>query len=196
MDINRHYSRDVAEKLNEVDEVASVQFRGEKALPAHSEYAEQQNIQSFDTDLSGVLEVDIEQKIKPKSNFDAFREFVKDVMNYDKNRKGTNVHRFEYGEIDPNQFDKASVTVKEGETPLTFSLWEEKFLVLIHIDPDEYDIATKGGFPTPHTMGNAAREIANDLISERNSKLPTTSLIPPERPESTAQSAGIPAQDE
>lgn len=196
IEINRHFSRDILEKLNDVDEVASIKFRGEKALPAHAEYSAQKNLENFGSSFSGVLEVDVHQQIKPKGNFEAFREFVKDISNYDVNRKGNNTHEFEYGEIDPSQYDSASVTVKEGETPLTFSLWEEKILVLAHIDHDEYDLSVQGGFPTPHTIGSAARRVANDILPDRCSELQTTSLISREVGSTTTTESSVPSQDE
>jgi hypothetical protein len=170
MDIQPHYSNEVIEKLDEADSIASVKFRGKDTVPAREKYADRQDIERVEDDISGQLEVGTELKITPKDNQGSFRQYVKGLVGNSRRND------FDYSRID--SFSSANVTVMEGESQLTFSLWKEKIQMRMDLDPDEYNLDIYGGHPTPHSLGCVARQLANDLMLDRNKELPTTSLIP------------------
>jgi hypothetical protein len=95
---------------------------------------------------------------------------------------------FDYGRLDTDQYTSASVTVVEGESQLTFSLWKEQIQMRMDVDEDEYDLEIHGGYPTPHSLGCVARQLANDLMRDVNTDISTESLIP--------ESVGIPEDEE
>ena len=173
MSINPHYSDRVSEKLDDADSIASVKFRGRESIPAREQYADRHNIEEFDSDISGQLDVGTELKLTPKDNVDHFRTFVKGLIPGDEN-----ADNFDYGRIEEQDFSNANVTVVEGESRLTFSLWEERMQMRMDVDPEEYEIDIYGGHPTPHSLGCVARQLANDLMDSYNTDLPQDSLIP------------------
>ncbi|MFC4406287.1 hypothetical protein [Haloarchaeobius iranensis] len=172
MTIEPHYSDEVIKKIEEADSIGRVSFRGNSTIPARDKYADRQDVERTNQDLSGQLEVSVEQTMSPKGNEDSFREFVKGLV------RSNDVDDFDYGSIEQQKFDSASLTVIEGESELTFSLWKERIAMRMDLDPDEHDLDIYGGTPTPHSLGRVARQLANDLMSEDNSKLETESLIP------------------
>lgn len=178
MDIEPHYSDQVLEKLNEADGIASVRFRGRDSIPAREQYADRQDIERVNDEISGQLDIDTELKLTPKGNEQNFREMVKGLITRQDDDDDEAPPEFDYGRIDPDQYSSASVTVVEGESQLTFSLWKERIQMRMDVDPDDYDLDIYGGYPTPHTLGNVARQLANDLMNEENTPLDTESLIP------------------
>jgi len=180
--IRPHYSDKILEEIEEADEIASVKFRGKDQIPARDKYAEQKNIEKIGDEISGQIEVGTELKMAPRGNEDSFREFVKGLTS-----KGDKSN-FDYGRIENNQFSSASVTVVEGESQLTFSLWKERIQMRMDVDPEEYDLDIYGGHPTPHSIGSVARQLANDLMGKHNTSLSTESLIP--------KTIGVPEEDE
>lgn len=172
MEMRPHYSDRVLEELNEADSIASIRFRGKSRIPAREEYADRNDIQRFGKEISGQIDIGTELKITPKGNQRAFRELARNLI------PGQDDRNFDYGTLDPDQYSSANVTVVEGESQLTFSLWQEEIQMRMDVDPDEYDLDIYGGHPTPHSLGRAARQLANDLMPDKNSKLPTESLIP------------------
>lgn len=172
MDIEPHYSDKVLEKINEADSIASVKFRGKETIPAREEYAQRNHIERVNEDISGQIDVGTEFKMTPTGNNSAFRELVRGLL---PDRDGAN---FDYGRIEEQDFDSASVTVVEGESELTFSLWEEEIPMRMDISPEEYDLDIYGGYPTPYSLGCVARQLANDLLRDYNTDLETESLIP------------------
>lgn len=190
MDIEPHYSNQVVKKIEEADKIASVRFRGNDSIPAREKYADRQNIQRVQDEISGLLEVGTELKVTPTENQRSFRQFVKELV------PSQDKKNFEYGRIEDHNFDSANVTVVEGESQLTFSIWKEEIQMRMDLDPEDHDLDIYGGYPTPYSLGCVARQLANDLMQDRNSQIETESLIPrnigvPEEGESDH----IPAQD-
>ncbi|WP_153952302.1 hypothetical protein [Halosegnis longus] len=173
MNIEPHYSSEVAEKLDEADGIASVKFRGRETVPAREQYADRNDIQRVENDISGQLDVGTELKLTPKDNEGKFRTFAKGLIPGNDHSED-----FDYGRVEDQNFKNANVTVVEGESRLTFSLWKEQIQMRMDVDPDEYDLDVYGGHPTPHTLGGVARQLANDLMRDINTNLSTTSLIP------------------
>lgn len=172
MTINPHYSDKVIEKIENADKLAAVRFRGKDIIPAREEYADRKHIEKVNDEISGQLDVGTEMKITPKGNQSAFRELVKSFA------RGENEQKFDYGKIEEENFSSASVTVVEGESQLTFSLWKEQIQMRMDVDADEYNLDIHGGHPTPYSLGRVARQLANDLMRDRNTELDTESLIP------------------
>lgn len=172
MDIDPHYSDNVLEKLEEADNIASIKLRGKEVIPAREEYAAQQSIERYDEEISANLEIGAEWKLTPQGNQKSFLEMVKGLI------PGNNDTNFDYGKIEQQDFDSANVTVVEGESQLTFSLWEEEIPMRMDVDSEEYGLDIYGGYPTPHSLGCVARQLANDLMRDFNTKLETESLVP------------------
>ena len=171
--IKPHYSDKVAEKLEKADGVASVRFRGKETIPAREEYADRNDIEKVGEDISGQLDVGTELKLTPKDNVDRFKKFAKGLIPGDDSSEN-----FDYGRIEQQGFSSANVTVVEGESRLTFSLWKEKMQMRMDVDPEEYEIDIYGGHPTPYSLGCVARQLANDLMTSHNTELSQESLIP------------------
>lgn len=172
MTIEPHYSDEVLKKINEADSVDRVTFRGSSTIPARDKYADKKDIEKVDQDISGQLDIDIKQTMSPSGNEGSFRQFVKGLV------PSNTVTDFNYGSIERQDFDSASLTVIEGESELTFSLWKEQISMRMDLDPDDHNMNVYGGTPTPHSLGRVARQLANDLMADDNSKLETESLIP------------------
>lgn len=172
MDIEPHYSDEVLEKINEADRIASVKFRGKQSFAAREEYADRKNIQRLDDELSGQLDFGVELKMTPKGNQSGFRQYVKGLLD------DGDDSNFDYGRIHDQEFSSADLTVVEGESQLTFSLWKERIQMRMDVDPEEYDLDIYGGYPTPYSLGRVARQLANDLMRDVNKNLDTESLIP------------------
>jgi len=182
IEIEPHYSDKVLEEINDADSIASIRFRGKDLIPARDQYADRNSVERTGKEISGVMDVGTELKLTPQGNQSAFREFVKSLLPGEENP------HFEYGRLHSEDFDTANVTVVEGESQLTFSLWEEQIQMRMDVDPDEYDLDIYGGYPTPYSLGCVARQLANDLMGDFDSDIPTESLIP--RP------VGIPDEEE
>lgn len=182
MDINPHYSDKVLEEINNADSIASLRFRGKGIIPAREEYADRNHIERTNDDISGQIDIGTELKVTPKGNQSAFRELVRSLLPSQENQN------FDYGRLETDEYDSASVTVVEGESQLTFSLWEEEIQMRMDVDPDEHDLDIYGGYPTPYSMGCVARQLANDLMRDINTPLETESLIP--------RSVGMPEEDD
>lgn len=172
MEIKPHYSDKVLEELDNADAVASVKFRGKEMLPARERYADHNSLDRVDQEVSGVIDVGAEMRLTPKGNQDAFREMVRGLLPEEENPN------FEYGRLEVEKYESASVTVIEGESQLTFPLWDDEIQMRMDVDPEEYDLDVYGGYPTPHSIGCVARQLANDLMGEFNTKLSDESLIP------------------
>lgn len=182
MQIQPHYSDEIIEKIEESDEIASVRFRGRDSIPARDKYADRQNIQRVNEDISGQMDVGTELKLTPKGNQGAFKRLVKSVANGDTSTD------FDYARIENENFSSANVTVVEGESQLTFSLWKDMIQMRVDVDPEEYNLDIYGGYPTPNSLGVVARQLANDLMNEHNEKVDTESLI--------ASNVGVPEEDQ
>lgn len=189
IEINPHYSDQVEEKLEEVDGIASINFRGKDKIPAREKYADTQNIQRVHDEISGQLDIGVEMKVTPRNNERSFRQLAKELL------PSKDTQNFEYGKIEEYDFDTANVTVVEGESQLTFSLWEERIQMRLDIDPKEHDLVTYGGYPTPHSIGRVARGLANDLLPNRCEDLDPKSLMPKDAGVSEEDADQIPAQD-
>jgi len=174
MTINPHFSDRAAEKIDEADKIASVKFRGQDTVPAREEYASRQNIQRVHDDISGMLEVNMEAKLTPDDNREGFRGLVRGLL-----PDGDN-DAFEYGQFTQENFSKATVTVVEGESQLSFPLWEDEIQMRMDLDPDDHDLNLHGGYPTPHSVGRVARQLANDLMRDLNTPLDQMSLLSPD----------------
>ncbi len=172
MTIKPHYSDEVIDKIETADEVACVRFRGTETVPAREKYADRNHIERTRDEISGQLNLGAELKLTPKGNQSGFREFLKGLVS------DTSAAHFKYGQIEDQDFSNASVTVVEGESDLTFSLWKKQIQMRMDLDPEEDDIDVYGGHPTPHSLGCVARQLANDLMDTENTDLPTKSLIP------------------
>lgn len=172
MSIEPHYSDKVLEEIEEADAIATLKFRGKDMLAARDEYADRKNVQRFNDELSGVIDVGTELRLTPKDNQGAFRQLVKELLPEEERIN------FDYGRIDPEEYSSASVTVVEGESQLTFPIWEDKIQMRMDLDPEEYDLDIYGGYPTPYSLGCAARQLANDLMRDYNTPLDLESLIP------------------
>jgi hypothetical protein len=173
LSIDPHYSDEIISKLDAADDVASIKFRGRDAVPAREKYADKNDIERIHDDISGQLEVGTEFKMSPKNNAEAFKQFAKGLVPGNKNEE-----HFDYGRIEEENFSSATVTIIEGESRLTFSLWKEQIQMRMDVDPDEHELDIYGGHPTPHSLGRVARQLANDLMNERNKSLNRESLIP------------------
>ena len=171
MTINPHYSENILEKLDDADSIASVQFRGRERIAAREEYSNQQDIERVEKELSGQLNVATELKMAPEKNESGFFEYVKGLI------PGEDQQSFDYGRIEDQNFSSANVTIIEGESQLTFSLWQEEIQMRMDVDAEEYKLDVHGGFPTPYSLGRVARQLANDLMTDRNTKLDTESMI-------------------
>lgn len=182
MEIEPHYSDKVLKEIDEADSIASLRFRGTDLVPAREEYADRRSVERTSNDISGVIDVGTELKLTPKGNQGAFRELIRGLI------PGETNSSFDYGKLETEKFDTANVTVVEGESQLTFSLWKEKIQMRMDIDPDEYDLDVYGGYPTPYSLGCVARQLANDLMRDVNKNLDTESMIP--------RSVGIPEDAE
>lgn len=182
MDIEPHYSDNVIEKIEEADSIASITFRGQDTIPARDEYATRKDLERWDHDISGQIDIGKELRWTPKDNQGSFRRLVKDIRN---KNEGKN---FDYGRIEEENFESANVTVVEGESQLTFSLWKEEIAMRMDVDPDDYPLDIYGGYPTPHSLGCVARQLANDLMRDHNTNLDRKSFIP--------RSVGIPDEEE
>lgn len=170
VDISPHYSSDIINEIEEADSIASVQFRGSEAIPAREKYAQRKDIEKTGEKISGRMDVGTEFKLTPKGNQDSFLGFAKRVAEKEVDSD------FEYGRID--DFSKASITVVEGDSQLTFPLWKDEIATRLDLDPDEYDLDLDGGYPTPYSLGCVARELANDLMGEQNAPLSEESMLP------------------
>jgi hypothetical protein len=198
MEIDPHYSSDVEDKLDEVDQVASVRFRGTETVPAREKYADRSNIERAEKELSGQLNLGTEVKYTPKDNEEGFKQYVKGLIpgNGFKSKDSEKIKEkeesvdFSYGHIREQNYSNASVTVVEGESQLTFSLWQKRIQMRMDVDPDEHGLDVYGGHPTPHTIGSVARQLTNDLMEDENTEIQSNSLIPkgigvPEETETT-----------
>jgi hypothetical protein len=181
MDIEPHYSDKVLEEINEADSIASLKFRGKDLVPAREQYADRTSVERVQDEISGVIDVGTELKLTPKDNQDAFRELIRGLVPGEENPQ------FDYGKLETENFDTANVTVVEGESQLTFSLWKEQIQMRMDVNPDEYDLDVYGGYPTPYSLGCVARQLANDLMSDFDTDIGTESLIP--------RSVGIPENE-
>lgn len=171
MTIEPHYSDQVEQKLDEADRVANIRFRGKDSIPARQEYADKNNIKRVNDDIKGQLEVDAQFTLRPRGNESSFRKLAKGLI------PGKDDQNFDYGSIEEKDFSSATVTVTEGESDLTFSLWEEKIQMRMDLDPDDDNLEVFGGHPTPYTLGRVARQLTNDLMRDVNTSLSTEPLI-------------------
>jgi len=172
MEIEPHYSDKVLEEIEEADAIASLKFTGKDMIPARDEFADRKNVQRVQDEISGVIDIGTEVRIKPKGNQGAFRRLVTELL------PGEERTSFDYGRINPDQYENASVTVVEGESQLTFPIWEDEIQMRMDIDSEEYDLDVYGGYPTPYSIGCVARQLANDLMRDINTDLETESMIP------------------
>jgi hypothetical protein len=173
MTIEPHYSDEVAKRIDEADKMDSVRFKGKDTIPAREQYADRNDIQRVNDDISGQIDVGSELKMTPQGNDRSFREYVKGLIPSRDEKKN-----FDYGRITEQNFSNASVTVVEGESQLTFSLWKEQIQMRMDVDPEEHNLDVHGGHPTPYSLGGVARQLANDLTRDNNSNFDTESLIP------------------
>jgi len=182
MDIEPHYSDKVVEEINNADSIASLKFRGQDMVAAREQYAERKSLDRLDADIEGVMDVGLEMKLTPNDNQGAFRNFVHAVRSEDTDTD------FEYGQLETGKFSSASVTVVEGESQLTFPLWEDEVQMRMDVNPDDHDLDIYGGYPTPYSLGRVARQLANDLMDDLSTPIDTESLI--------ERSVGIPEDEE
>lgn len=182
MDISPHYSDRVLEELDDADAVASVKFRGKDMIPAREQYADHNSLDRVEDEITGVMDIGTELRVTPKGNEGSFREMVRGLVDDGENPN------FEYGKLEIDKYDSASVTVVEGESQLTFPLWDDEIQMRMDVNPEEHDLDVYGGYPTPHSIGGVARQLVNDLMGDFNTKLDTTSQIP--------RSVGIPDDEE
>ncbi|GAB7009052.1 hypothetical protein JCM31271_09950 [Halorubrum trueperi] len=183
MDIKPHYSDKVLEEINNADSIASLKFRGQDVVAAREQYAERKSLERLNDDMEGVIDVGLEMKLTPDDNQGAFREFIRGL------RPEEESPDFEYGHLETGDFSSASVTVVEGESQLTFPLWEDEVQMRMDVNPDDYDLDIYGGYPTPYSLGCVARQLANDLMDDLSTSIDTESLV--------SRSVGIPEdQDE
>lgn len=171
MSIKPHYSDRVLDELDDADAIAALKFRGQDKLAAREKYADHINVERPTDEINGILEIGKEMRLTPQDNQQGFRQLIRELIK----REGT--PSFEHGRFEFEKYDSASVTVVEGESQLTFPLWEDEIQMRMDLDPEEYDLDVYGGYPTPHSIGCVARQLANDLMDDFNSELSTKSLI-------------------